>query len=99
MKKPFPDLKSDEEAEAFVANADLSEYDFSQFKPTHFEFKNKSARVNFRLPEPLLRSVKARAAERGMPYQRFIREALENALATPARPAATSVRTRKRAAS
>jgi predicted DNA binding CopG/RHH family protein len=34
-----------------------------------------------RLPEPLLAAVKARAKARGIPYQSFIREALEQALA------------------
>ena len=29
MSKPWPPLNSDEEAERFVAEADLSEYDFS----------------------------------------------------------------------
>ena len=33
-----------------------------------------------RLPEPLLEAVKARAKARGIPYQRFIREALEQAV-------------------
>lgn len=80
--KKFPRLRSDEEAEAFLENADLSEYDFSQFKPMRFEFENKSARVNMRLPESLLEAVKKRAEKRGIPYQRFIREALERELAT-----------------
>ncbi len=79
--KPFPSFQTDEEAEDFVANADLSEYDFSGFKSVRFEFQPKSARVNMRLPESLLRSVKARASKRGIPYQRFIREALEEAVA------------------
>ena len=86
MKKPegklkkFPVLRSDEEAEAFVDTADLSEYDFSQFKPARFEFETKGARVNMRLPKSLLTAVKARAAKRGIPYQRFIRETLERAV-------------------
>jgi len=33
-----------------------------------------------RLPEKLLTAVKDAAAESGMPYQRFIRQALEQAL-------------------
>jgi predicted DNA binding CopG/RHH family protein len=33
-----------------------------------------------RLPEPLLEAVKKRAASRGIPYRRFIREALEDAV-------------------
>jgi predicted DNA binding CopG/RHH family protein len=73
-------VKTDEEAERFVETADLTEYDLSQFKPVRFEFEKKAARVNMRLPEPLLEAVKARAKARGIPYQRFIREALEQAV-------------------
>ena len=79
MKRKVPRLRSDEEAEAFLEQ-DLSDLDFSQFKPVRFEFEKKAARVNMRLPEPLLEAVKARAAARGIPYQRFIREALERAV-------------------
>jgi predicted DNA binding CopG/RHH family protein len=81
MKKKIPIFRSDEEAERFVETADLSEYDFSQFKGVRFEFERKAARVNMRLPESLLAAVKARAEARGIPYQRFIREALEQAVA------------------
>jgi predicted DNA binding CopG/RHH family protein len=80
MKKKIPTFETDEEAEAFVETADLSEYDLSQFKPVRFEFDKKSARVNMRLPEPLLSAVKDQAKARGIPYQRFIREALEVAV-------------------
>jgi predicted DNA binding CopG/RHH family protein len=73
-------LTTDEEAEAFLEQ-DLSDLDFAQFKPVRFEFARKDARVNMRLPEPLLEAVKARAKARGIPYQRFIREALEHAVA------------------
>jgi len=45
-----------------------------------FEFQPKRERVNMRLPKALLDAVKAAAAERGMPYQRYIRQALEAAL-------------------
>ena len=76
MKKPVPALKSDEEA-------DLTEYDLSQMRLVRFEFQPKSERVNMRLPKSLLDAVKAAAAEAGMPYQRFIRQALEAALAKP----------------
>ena len=75
--KKFPEFKTDEEAEHFVDTADLSEYDFSDMKPTRFEFEPKSAQVNLRLPETLLEAVKAKAKARGIPYTRFIREALE----------------------
>jgi predicted DNA binding CopG/RHH family protein len=77
MKRKVPKLTTDEEAEAFLEQ-DLSDLDFSQFKPVRFEFARKDARVNMRLPEPLLEAVKERAKARGIPYQRFIREALEH---------------------
>ena len=80
MKKPFPEFTSDEEAETFVAEADLTEYDFSDFRPVRFEFEVKSERVNMRLPRSLLDAVKAKAAKRGIPYQRFIRQTLESAV-------------------
>ena len=79
--KKIPHFRTDEEAEEFVANADLTEYDLSEFKPVHFEFEKKAARVNMRLPELLLRSIKKQASARGIPYQRLIREAVEEKVA------------------
>jgi predicted DNA binding CopG/RHH family protein/uncharacterized DUF497 family protein len=81
MKRKVPRMTTDEEAEGFLEQ-DLSDLDFSQFKPVRFEFARKDARVNMRLPEPLLAAVKERAKARGIPYQRFIREALERAVAS-----------------
>ncbi len=79
-KRKVPKFKSDAEAEAFLEK-DLSDLDFSLFKPMRFEFEKKTARVNMRLPEKLLKAVKARATARKIPYQRFIRESLERAVA------------------
>ena len=83
MKKKIPAFKSDEEAERFVDTADLSDYDLSGLKPVRFEFEKKSAQVNVRVPKALLDAVKRRSARRGIPYTRFIREAVEAALARP----------------
>ncbi len=80
MKMKQPKLQTDEEAEEFVANADLTEYDLSKFRSILFEFQPKSERVNMRLPKPLLDAVKASAAKAGVPYQRFIRQVLEAAV-------------------
>ncbi len=79
-KKRMPAFKSDEEAERFVDTADLTQYDLSTFKPMQFEFGRKDARINMRLPEPLLAVLKEHAKQRGIPYQRFIRETLERAV-------------------
>lgn len=84
MNKQLPLLTSDKEAERFLDTADLSEYDLSAMRPHSFEFARKSKQVNMRMPEQLLDAVKARAAERGMSYQRFIRQALESAIQGPA---------------
>jgi predicted DNA binding CopG/RHH family protein len=80
LKKKLPTLRSDEEAEDFVANADLSEYDLSGMVPMRFELKPKDKSVNLRLPEQLLEAVRSRAQRAGIPYQRYIRMALERAL-------------------
>ena len=80
MKKKLPKLSSDKEAEAFVAKSDLTDYDLSEMRMVRFEFQPKSERVNMRLPRPLLDAVKATAAKAGVPYQRFIRQALESAV-------------------
>jgi predicted DNA binding CopG/RHH family protein len=79
MKRKVPRLKTDEQAEAFLAQ-DLSKLDFSQLKPARFEFENKDEQINMRVPKPLLAAVKARAKARGIPYTRFIRETLEQAV-------------------
>ena len=86
MQKKLPKLQTDEEAEAFVANADLTEYDLSGFRSILFEFQPKSERVNMRLSKTLLDAVKASAAKAGVPYQHFIRQVLEAAV----RPSAVS---------
>jgi predicted DNA binding CopG/RHH family protein len=80
MTKNLPTLRSDKEAEDFVAKADLTDYDLSGMRVVRFEFQPKSERVNMRLPRPLLDAVKATAAKAGVPYQRFIRQTLENAV-------------------
>jgi predicted DNA binding CopG/RHH family protein len=84
-KKRMPIFKSDAEAERFVDTADLTQYDLSGFKPMQFEFERKDARVNMRLPEQLLCALKENAKQRGIFYQRLIREALERAVASPPR--------------
>jgi predicted DNA binding CopG/RHH family protein len=59
---------------------DLSNLDFSRFKPVRFEFERKDEQINMRVPKPLLADVKARAKARDIPYTRFIRETLEPAV-------------------
>ena len=77
--RSVPKMTTDEEAEAFLDEG-LSDLDYTAFKPLTWESEPKTARVNMRLPQPLIDAVKARAAERGIPYQRLIREAIERAV-------------------
>jgi predicted DNA binding CopG/RHH family protein len=79
----LPALETDEEAEEFVANADLTKYDLSQLRTVLFEFQPKTERVNMRLPKTLLDAVKESAAKAGIPYQRFIRESAIRSSAGP----------------
>lgn len=78
--RKVPKFKTDEEAEAFLEQ-DLSDLDFSQFKPFKFEFSPKAAQLNMRLPEALLDAVKSKAKEQGIPYTRYIRQLLEHDIA------------------
>ena len=80
MKRKLPSLSSDQAAAEFVATADLTAYNLTPLRPTHFEFAAKEARVNMRLPGELLAAVKTAASKAGVPYQRFIRRALEDAI-------------------
>ena len=83
MKKKIPRFDTDEQAERFVDTADLSKYDLSGLMPVRFEFEKKSAQLNMRVPKALLEAVKKRSTARGIPYARFIREAVESALSRP----------------
>jgi len=78
--KKLPSFRSDRAAEEFVEKADLSEYDLSGGEFVRFELKPKDKSVNLRLPGQLLDAVRKRAKRAGLPYQRFIRMALEEAV-------------------
>jgi predicted DNA binding CopG/RHH family protein len=88
--KAIPHFSSDEELEHFVETADLSEYDLSDFRPMRFELRKKDARINMRVPAPQLDAIKQAAANEGIPYQRFIRNAIDRALADAGRRKAGS---------
>ncbi len=81
MSKKFPDLKSDEEADAWLQAADLTEYDLSGMKKVRFELAPKDTSISLRLPAALLAILKAEAAQANMPTQRFIRLMIEAQLA------------------
>jgi predicted DNA binding CopG/RHH family protein len=83
MSKKFPDLRSDEEAAAWLQSADLSEYDLSGMKKVRFELARKDASISLRLPAALLATLKANAARANMPTQRLIRMMIEAQLGRP----------------
>ena len=80
-------MTTDEEAEAFLAQ-DLSDLDFSQFKPMPFELKPKDRSINLRIPDGLLKAVQDNAKQQGIPYQRYIRQVLEHAVTAKTRATA-----------
>lgn len=86
MKKRLPALASDRAAETFVAKADLSAYDFSGLRLVRYELKPKDRAISVRLPGELLKAVRSRAKRAGIPYQRFIRMVLEQAVQSDRRP-------------
>ena len=79
-KKSIPRLQSDQEAEAFVESADLSQYDLSAFRKSSFEFETKDHSMSLRLPTRLYKRINAEAKQRGLKTQKFIRQALEHAI-------------------
>lgn len=80
MKKRLPKFKRNEDVEKFLKQ-DLSEYlTADNLRSVTFEFAPKSKVVNLRISEELLSAVKQASKIRGMPYQRYIREALEQSI-------------------
>lgn len=79
-KKKFPNFSSNKAAEEFLSKEDLSEYDFSEFKKVNFEFQPKSKPISLRLPEDLYKIVQKEAKKNGIKTQKFIRQALEQAI-------------------
>jgi predicted DNA binding CopG/RHH family protein len=79
-------LRSDRDAEKLL-DRDLSDYiDADQLEPFAFEYKPKQKSANLRISVELLSAVRAAARRRGLPYQRFIRLALDLAIASRKRP-------------
>jgi predicted DNA binding CopG/RHH family protein len=65
---------------AFAAPTDLSGLGFDKRTGARFEMIRKDKSISLRMPEPLLDEVKVVARAGRIPYQRFIRLAIERAL-------------------
>lgn len=86
--KKLPKFKSGEEMSDFVMNNDMSPYiNQRNFVPAHevFEYAPKNTSMTMRWPEILVKKVKAIAAKKNMPYQRYIRAAVEEKIGREAR--------------
>lgn len=80
MSRKLPALKSDKKAEKLLEK-DLSDYITAEtLEPFPFEYRPKQKSVNLRISDELLNAVRAAARRRKIPYQRYIRQALELAL-------------------
>jgi len=73
-KKEWISLQTDEEAENFINTANLAEYDWSKAEPINYEFENKTERITLRISKRQLENIKSIASQRGIKYQRFMRE-------------------------
>lgn len=81
-KMPLPPMSSDNEAERFVSEADLSEYYLSGFKPlSSYDFaKKKDARLEMRIAQTELDALKEEAEKRSIPHSRLARIFIEQGL-------------------
>ena len=77
MPRRLPKLNSDEDLEKAIKK-DLSPYlDPENLQRTTFEFAPKSKVMNLRISPELFFAIKKASLQRGIPYQRYVREALE----------------------
>ena len=80
MKKKLPKFKTDRAAEKFLEK-DTSEYIHpGNFKPVSFEFAPKDKSITIRVSNQLLKAVRQAAKNRGVNYQKLVREAIEQFL-------------------
>jgi predicted DNA binding CopG/RHH family protein len=80
--KPLPVHTTDEAAQEFTDNADLSEYDLSGFQPMTFALEKKDARLEMRISQSELETLKEEAKRRGIPHSRLARAFIEQGLRT-----------------
>jgi hypothetical protein len=84
-EKDWPALRTNEEADRFVAEADLTEYDVSMMVPVSFELHRKAGWRACACQNPV--RCRKRAAKRlDLPSQRFMRQAIERAVAAEKAP-------------
>jgi predicted DNA binding CopG/RHH family protein len=96
MNKKLPALRNDKAAEKLL-EGDLSNYIRAEnLVPFPFEYRPKQKSVNLRISDELLSAVRAAAQRRGIPYQRYIRQALELVLQQSEKRSGQSPKARSR---
>jgi predicted DNA binding CopG/RHH family protein len=76
-RKPVPKFSSDEEEVKHWLAHDSSEYELGETVEVEVSPRARTQAISIRLPKDLLERLKGEAGERGVPYQRLIRERLE----------------------
>lgn len=80
MKKRLPKMKTNRAAERLLSK-DLSDYlHKGNFSRVSFEFDPKDKNISLRISESLLKAIKLASETKGISYQKFIREAVEESL-------------------
>lgn len=77
--KKLPPLNMDEEAEKFVENEDLCDYDWSGARRVHLEFSHPTEEVTLSLPVEVVSALKKKAEIPDLPYPKYIAQILEQA--------------------
>ena len=80
LKWPSRDRPTGETRATKTDQSSRSQSSLSKFNPMRFEIERKSAKLTIRLPRSLLERVKAEARARGIPYTRYVRMVLEQAV-------------------
>lgn len=81
--KAFPVFETDEDAERFVDEADLSEYDLSGFRPMEdvLPFLSEGLiTVSLKVSPPMMEAIRTRADAEGVSYDMYIQRAILDAL-------------------
>ena len=79
--KPMPHFASDEEAERFVDEADLSEYDFSGFKPMQMTKLSANSLYSMSMSSKLLCRVDDKARKLGISIDQYLLGLIQKDLA------------------
>jgi predicted DNA binding CopG/RHH family protein len=80
MSKPLPRVKTDKAVKRILKKNPTDFISNENFKLTSFEFAPKDKCITLRVSTKLLDAVQSTAKQRGINYQKLIREAIEQFL-------------------